>query len=206
MVIIGWMREKVKKKATQSHQWATYISLGWYSPRNILSPLIPHFHQLPSPVTHKASMSFLPTPTDTSRFKHSSSPAKTVNLVCLYFNYSKELRYFSYENIFLLKRNLSAYIHVDLLFRVLILYFVSPPVTIVKYLNLLSCSCQVSGHIAMMIFLLSVRFPLKWGWIHLEWEGDLPILNRRSLVLSLFWAQKYECNLGELLHDQFILS
>lgn len=118
------MREKVKKKATESSV-STYISLRWYSPRNVLSPLIPHFHQLPSPVTHKASMSFLPTPTDMSWFKHSSSPAKTVNLVCLYLNYSKELRHFSYENIFLLKWNLSAYIHVYLLFRVLILYFVT---------------------------------------------------------------------------------
>lgn len=161
MVIIGWMREKVKKEATQSHQWATYISLGWYSPRNILSPLIPHFHQLPSPVTHKGSMSFLPTPTDMSWFKHSSSPAKTVNLVCLYLNYSKELRYFSYENIFLLKWNLSACIHIYLLFRVLILYFVLPPITIVKFLNLLSCSClsvRTHHHVDLSPFCM---LPLK---------------------------------------------
>lgn len=39
--------------------------------------------------------------------------------VCLYLNYSKKGTYFSYENVFLLKRNLSAYIHVYLLFRVL---------------------------------------------------------------------------------------
>lgn len=159
MVIIGWMREKVKKKATQSHQWATYISPGWYSPRNSLSPLIPHFHQLPSPVTHKASMPFLPTPADMSWFKHSSSPAKTVNLVCLYLNYSKELRYFSYENIFLLKWNLPAYIHVYLLFRVLILYFVLPPITIVQYLNLWSCSClSVRTHHHVDLSLCSLWF------------------------------------------------
>lgn len=55
----------------------------------------PTFHQLPSPTTHKACV-----PTDILVQALVMSFLDCCP-VCLYLNYSKELRYFIYENVFL---------------------------------------------------------------------------------------------------------
>lgn len=185
MVIIGWMRGKKKKRNQLRVIGESHIShLGGTVPETSSLSLIPHFHQQVQLHIKQACLSF-PSP------RHFLVQALSIScLDCypssLYLNYSKELRYFNYENIFLLKWNLSAYIY-TFHARVLILYFVLPPITIVKYLNL-SCSCpSVRTHYPVDLSPFNM-LPLKME--HPEWEVDLPILYGKNLVLPLFWTQR----------------
>lgn len=70
LLLIGWMKEKVKKKATHTTGIHTHLTGAVQSQKHPLFPSSPAFHQLPSPATHKTCV-----PTDTCWSKHSSSPA-----------------------------------------------------------------------------------------------------------------------------------
>lgn len=96
------MKEK-NKKAIHTSVSHMHLAGVVQSQKHPLFFSFPTFHQLPSPATHKACV-----PTDILVQALIMSYLGCY-LVYLYLNYSKELSYFIYENVFL-KWNPSAYI------------------------------------------------------------------------------------------------